>query len=99
MKIPKLKIKEIKKPFKKLPRVLAERALLTFLGLFLLSLIFGLIVFYKYSLLVQKAEPQITERPPREFNEKIYQEILRVWQEKEERFQAVDTKEYPDPFR
>ena len=98
MKIPKLKIKKIKQPLKRLPRVLGERALLTFLGLFLLSLIFGLIIFYKYSILAKRVVPQITEKPL-QFNEKIYQDVLKIWQEKEERFLETDLKQYPDLFR
>lgn len=98
MKIPKLKIKKLKKRLERLPKILAERAFLTFFGLFLLFLVLGFIVFYKYSFLIQQKVPEITEMAPRGFNEKIYEEVLKAWQEKEERFQRTDHKEYPNLF-
>ena len=98
MKISKLKTRKIKKFFKELPRTLGEKAFLTFLGLLLLALIFSGFIFYKYNLLVKKAEVQNIERPL-QFKEKTYQDILKIWQEKEKRFQETDLKIYPDPFR
>ena len=98
MKIPKLKIKKIKEFLKRLPRILGERAFLTFLGLLLVALIFGGIIFYQYNILVKKAEVQITEEPL-QFQEKIYQDVLKIWQERKEKFQETEFKEYPDPFR
>ena len=94
----KIKIKKIGSFLKKLPRILGERAFLTFLGLMILSLILGAIVFYKYSFLTKKIEPQITERPLK-FKEKTYEDVLKSWQEREERFKKADFKEYPNPFR
>ena len=94
----KIETKKIKKFLKGLPRVLAERAFLTFLFLFLMVLIIGGIVFYKYNVLAKKAEPQILEQPL-QFQEKTYQSVLKVWQEKEKRFKAADFKEYLNPFR
>jgi len=98
IEIPKIKTKKIKEFFKKLPQVLAERAFLTFLFLFLIVLIIGGIVFYKYNVLAKKAEPQILEQPL-QFQEKTYQSVLKIWQEKEKRFEAADFKEYLNPFR
>ncbi len=98
MKISKLKTRKIKKFFKELPRTLGEKAFLTFLGLLLLALIFSGFIFYKYNLLVKKVEVQNIERPL-QFKEKTYQDILKIWQEKEKRFQETDLKIYPDPFR
>jgi len=97
-KPPKLKTKKIKDFFKKLPRTLGEKALLTFLGFLFLALIFGGIIFYKYGILAQKAEPQITEKPF-QFEEKTYEGVLKIWQEKEKRFEAADLKIYPNPFK
>lgn len=96
--IPKVKLKKVKDFLKKLPRILGEKAFLTFLGLFFLSLIFGAFIFYKYSILIKEIEPQITEKPL-QFKEKTYQEVLKIWQEKEIKFRETDFKEYPDPFR
>ena len=98
MKIPKLKVKKIKEFLKKLPRTLGERAFLTFLGLLLVALIFGGIIFYQYNILVKKAEVQITEELL-QFQTNTYQDVLKIWQEREKKFQETDFKEYPDPFR
>ena len=98
MKVPKIKLNKIKNFFEKLPETLGERAFLSSLGLLLLSLILGGLIFYQYAILAEKKEPEISKKPL-QFNEKNYQEILRVWQEKEKRFQEADLKEYLDLFR
>lgn len=98
MKLPKIRTKRIKEIFKKLPKSLGEKAFLTFLVLLLVALIFGGIIFYQYGILAKKTEIQITERPL-QFEENTYQEVLKVWQEKEERFKETDLKQYPDPFK
>lgn len=97
MKFPKIKIKKIKDFFKKLPQILGEKALFVFLGLLLLALILGGIIFYQYNILVKKAEVQIFEEPL-QFREKTYQSILEIWREKEKKFNEADLKEYLDPF-
>jgi hypothetical protein len=98
IKLKKIQLKKFGSFLKKLPRLLGEKAFLTFLGLLILSLILGTFVFYKYSFLIKKIEPQIIERPLK-FQEKTYEDVLKSWQEKEERFKKADFKEYPDPFR
>ena len=73
MKIPKIKTKKIKDSLKKLPRVLGENAFLAFLGLLVIALILGGLIFYKYSFLVEKEPPtKIGEgvEKPLKFNEK-----------------------------
>ena len=98
MKIPKLKIKKIKEFFKRLPRTLGERAFLTFLGLLSIALIFGGIIFYQYNIFVKKTNVEIREQPL-QFQTNTYQELLKIWQEREKKFQETDFKEYQDPFR
>lgn len=93
-----IKIKKIKEKLKKISRTLAEKAFLTFLGLFLIALIIGGILFYQYNVLVKKSEVKVFEKPL-QFQEKSYQSILKTWQEREEKFKAANFKEYPDPFR
>lgn len=97
MKIPRLKIKEIRQFLKKLPRTLGEKNFLTFLGLLLIALIFSGFIFYKYSFLAEKEKLEVLEKPLK-FNEKVYQEVLKIWQEKEKKFEETNFKEYPDPF-
>lgn len=98
IKAPKFKIKKIKDFFKKLPKILGEWAFLVFLIFLFVVFIFGGIIFYKYDILIQRTNPQITETPLH-FKEKTYENVLKIWQEKEVRFKASDSKTYPDPFR
>lgn len=98
IKFKKIKLNKIKDKLKKLPRNLTERAFLTFLGLLFFGLIIGGIVFYNYVILVQKSEPEIGEKLL-QFKEKNYDNALRVWQEREERFKETDLKQYSNPFR
>jgi len=93
-----IKFDKLKRFFKKLPRALAEHSLLTILALFFLSLIVAGLIFYKYVILVEKAEPQIIKKPLH-FEEKIYQKISDEWAEREKRFNETNLKEYQDPFR
>jgi len=98
MKPLQIKIKKLKEFLKRLPRTLGEKAFFVFLGLLLIALIFGGIVFYQYNVLVKEIEVQIIEEPF-QFQEKTYQDILKTWQEREKKFQEADLKEYPNPFR
>lgn len=93
----KIEIKKIKKFFKKLPRILGKKAFFASLSFILFSLILGSILFYQYSVLAEKREPEITGAPLR-FQEKNYEDVLKIWQERENKFEAADIKEYPDPF-
>ena len=98
MRIPKLKIKKIREFLKRLPRTLGEKAFFVFLGLLLIALIFGGIIFYQYNILVKRAEVQITEEPL-QFQERTYQDTLKIWQEKEKKFEEAELKQYSNPFR
>ena len=98
VKIPRLKIKETRQFLKKLPRTLGEKSFLTFLGLLLIALIFSGFIFYKYSFLAEKGKLEVLEKPL-EFNEKVHQEVLKIWQEKEKKFEEANFKKYPDPFQ
>jgi len=100
MKMSRIKFNKIKVFFSKLPRILGEKAFLFFLALLFLALIFSGIVFYRYSFLIQNKKPEISQsEKPIQFKEKIYQDILQIWQEREERFNEAETKQYPDPFK
>jgi len=98
MKTPKLKFKKIGYFFKKLPRIFGEHAFLTFLGLLVAALIWGGFIFYQYSILIERAGAGVPGQALK-FNEKVYQEVLQIWQEKEKRFEKTNLKEYPDLFR
>ena len=98
MKIPKLKLNQLKDFFGKLPRFSGKHQFITALILIFSTLILGSIIFYKYSVLVEKKEPVVLEHPLL-FNEKAFQEILKIWDEREKKFEEADFKKYPDPFQ
>jgi hypothetical protein len=101
LKIPKIKNKKLKKVgkfFKKLPRIMGENAFLTSLVFFSIAVILGLLVFYKYSILVEKKEPQSTQALLY-FDEKNLQEIIKAWQDRQAKFDAADSKRYVNPFK
>ncbi len=93
-----LKIEKVKLFLRKIPKILGERAFLIFFLLFFLGLIFGGIIFYKYSFLPGKMEVEIIRRPIR-FNKEIYLKILDEWQRREVKFERTKTRKYPNPFR
>jgi len=95
MRIPKIKIIKLKESLKRLLWILVEKAFLTYLVLLFISLIFGAVIYYQYSSIIERAEIEII-REPLHFQEKTYQNILKIWQERESRFQKADSKEFPD---
>ena len=97
----KLKVKKVGGFFKKLPRTLGEKSLLTFFILLTFAIIIGCLIFYKYSPATKFGGGGEPEAPKTllEFQEKTYEEVLKVWQEKEKKFEETDLKLYPDPFR
>jgi len=92
------KIKKLKNFLEKLPLITAQHAFLACLFLFFLALVFGGLLFYKYSILAQKTIPESLEQGL-SLDEKTYQKVLKVWQEQDRKFQEADLKEYPNPFK
>lgn len=97
-KLKKIKLNRTKKFFKRLPKILGENTFLTSLILILISLILGGLVFYKYSVLVKARKPEVLEKPAF-LNEEALQEILKIWQDRQKKFEEAGFKEYPNPFR
>lgn len=98
MKIPQFKTKKIKDFFGKLPGILGEHQFIIALILIFFALILGGLSFYKFGVLAERKEPQILEKPLH-FNEKAFQEILKIWEDRQKKFEETNLKEYPDPFR
>ena len=93
----KERINKTKKFLGKVPLIITTHAFWACLILFILSLAIGANLFYKYSILAQRAEPEGLEQTVL-FKERTYQKVLEIWQEREKRFQEADFKEYSDPF-
>ena len=94
----KIKIRKFKKFLENLPLTIAQHAFLACLLLFLLALIFGGLLFYKYSILAQKTNLEDLSWGFY-LEEETYQQVLKVWQEQDRKFQEADFKEYPNPFK
>lgn len=93
----KEKINKLKKSLSKIPLIIVIHAFWACLILFILSLAIGAYLFYKYNILVQRAEPESLEQTVL-FKRRIYQQVSKILQEREKRFQEADFKEYSDPF-
>lgn len=98
MKLGQIKIDKIKIFFQKTSYWLARHTFLASMILIVLAVIIGGIVFYKYSYLLLEAELQTVGKPLK-FDEKKYQKILEIWQERQKISEESATKEYPDPYR
>ncbi len=97
LKIKSKKFQKITKFLKGLPRIAAENSFLTSLIFLIIAMVLGGLAFYKYSILVEQRESELSEKPFY-FNEKGFQDILSIWQEREENFKQADSKEYLNPF-
>lgn len=93
----KLLVKIEFKKIKNLAKKIAQKPLLTFLFLFFLSLFLSGLIYYQG---IQSAEKKLKEKKEKavEFDEKSYEEILKIWEEKERKFQNAESKEYLNPF-
>jgi cbb3-type cytochrome oxidase subunit 3 len=98
MKLPRIKTKDTGESLKRLLFILADKAFLTFLGLFFVALILGAVIYYQYNILAKREEAQAI-KGYLQFKEGTYQNISRIWQEREKNFKGADSKEYPNPFR
>ncbi|KPJ73654.1 hypothetical protein AMJ48_00385 [Parcubacteria bacterium DG_74_1] len=98
MNLPRIKIRKTEGFLKRLLLNLGERAFLIFLGLLVIALIFGAIIYYQYNILAKREETQAIKEPFH-FQEKTYQNISRTWQEREKKFEEADSKEYSNLFR
>ena len=83
---------------KKLPRNLAEHAFLVILILFLVSLLIGAWIFYRYIFLINKAEIQAREGSF-QIKEDVYQRVISKLDERENIFKNANSKEFLDPFK
>lgn len=93
-----MKYKEIKAFLKKVPKSLAENSFLTIMSLFLISLVLGGLIFYKYVVLTEKKEIK-SNGESIQFEKETYENILNIWQTREDNFKKADAKKYYDPFK
>jgi hypothetical protein len=92
-----VKFNKIQEPCKKACQAIAQHFFGAFLVVFVLVLVIGSIVFYKYSILAQKTEaPTFANQV--QFDDDLYQKLLEICRGRGEKFQSLQTKEYPNPF-
>jgi len=77
---------------------LAGHPLFAFVTIFLIVLALGGGLFYKYGVLAERAEPKAGEGII-QFRADLYQQILKDWQERQERFQSAGSQQYLNPFQ
>jgi|GEM_PF-1228099 len=94
----KKRIKGISKKLKKIPKTLAEHLFLSFFGFLIIDLVIGGFIFYKYYLLIEDSEINITEKIL-EFEESNYQEVLNQWQTREKALKTINSRKYFNPFK
>ena len=92
-----MELNNIKNFIWKILKTLAERCFFSLLILISLSLVFGNILFYQHNILVRKTEPRAINEQIY-FEEKIYQEILKEWTDREKKFSEIEAKTYLNPF-
>ena len=94
----KQQFKKIKSFFEKLPRILAKNAFLVSIVLFFIAMVLGGLLFYKYDILVERAKPESSEKLLY-FDEKNFEAVFKIWQDRQAKFQEADSKQYSNPFK
>ena len=89
----KINFKKLKNSLKRLPTILVEKFVLSFLFLLIFSL---LILFLTFEILIKEKKQ---EAPKVEsFNQALYQKVLEKWKEREKKFEEINQKIYLNPF-
>ena len=92
-----INIKKITRIIERSSTFLASHIFLASLFIVFLTSILGTLLFYKYIILIQNVEPEVSETF--ELKEDVSENILRYLDKEEERFKQADSKEYFDLFR
>ncbi|MCX6737953.1 MAG: hypothetical protein NTY11_00855 [Candidatus Parcubacteria bacterium] len=99
--MPKINIKinteKIRKALRRILWFLGQRAFISFLTLFFISLFIGGVIFYYYGFLVITHNP---EAKPQEISldSKLYQQFLDNYRQRKVNFDNADSKIYFNPF-
>ena len=83
-----------------MPKALTQKPFLTFLGLLLLALSLGGVIFYFYIISIETpSEIDLETDTAFKFDNDTYQKILNEWQLRNQKFSEINSKQYPDIFR
>lgn len=83
--------------FKYLPKKTATHSFSAFIVLFILALVGGGVVFYKYNIQKETLEVQYIEKRLR-FQKDVYKRVLNYWQEVERNLANIESRQYDNPF-
>jgi Na+/H+ antiporter NhaC len=89
----KIETKKLKNFVKKIPRILAEKFLLTSIFLLIFAILIGFLIF-KFSTSFKVEMHSKIEA----FNGNLYQKVLKKFEEREKKFEEIDQKIYLNPF-
>lgn len=76
----------------------AENPLPAIVLLFLIVLALGVLTFYRYDVLAEKSETK-TSGEGIQFQTEFYQQILKEWQVRDQRFEGAGFQKYINPFQ
>jgi hypothetical protein len=94
----KIKTSRAKRFFSKIAEETNRHFIVSVFMLFLIAAFIGTILFYKYVFLAEKkGEKNVSSFLS--IKQEVYQGVLEFWQEQEQRFKNIDSKEYIDPFK
>lgn len=88
-----------------LSRRIADNLFLSFMVVFSIALLISGILFYQYVILPQNLpagrqgkEPVVSGQAI-QLQENLYQNVLQEWQDRQDGWQAIQEKKYPNPFQ
>ncbi|MBU4274406.1 hypothetical protein KKE19_01185 [Patescibacteria group bacterium] len=92
------KTKNILSHLGKIPVFLAGHFLFSFFLVIFFVIFLANLLFYKYYILNQEITPK-AEQGQVVINEKSHNDLLKIWEEQDEKFQNSDSKNYSDLFK
>lgn len=82
----------------KLPEILVKKYLLVLILIILINVLFSIFIFYKYDFQVQEKHIQL-EKDSLILEQEVLSKIIKILDQKQQRFEQVESKTYPDLFR
>lgn len=89
---------KLKKIAKKIPEILAKKAFLVLIIIFIINLLISGFIFYQYYWQVQEKEIELTDQTS-VLKEDALNEIINQLDQRQEQFIQTESKIYPDLFR
>lgn len=97
-KFKKIKLNKIKFFWNNIIKALAEHGFLTFIFLFILSLVLGIFIFFKCSVMIEAPAQKSGDEKSFKLEERAYQGIKEEWAKRKGVFSQTEAKKYSNPF-